>query len=149
MNGTRRFPAAQRDRRAAAASTNLRRAGFTLLEMMIVLAIIAILVGIAAGRYDRSVQHARETALKSDLKTMRTAIEQYTLDKQAAPQSLEDLVAAKYLREVPTDPITRQKNWRPAFEDVVLSADQATTGLTDVFSSSDQVASDGTPYSTW
>ncbi|MBZ5700939.1 MAG: prepilin-type N-terminal cleavage/methylation domain-containing protein [Acidobacteriia bacterium] len=142
-------PAAARNRRTAGAAGAPRKAGFTLLELMIVIGIIAILAGIAVGSYRRSVQHAREAALKSDLQTLRQAIEQYTIDKQAAPQSLEDMVAAKYLREIPTDPITRQKNWRLVFEDVVLSPDQATTGLTDVFSSSDQVASDGTPYSTW
>jgi len=143
------FPASTRKRRTARASGAGRGAGFTLLELMIVIGIITILAGIAIGSYRRSVQHAQEAALKSDLQTIRQAIEQYTIDKQAAPQSLEDIVAAKYLREIPTDPITHQKNWRLVFEDVVLSPDQATTGLTDVFSSSDQVSSDGTPYSTW
>ncbi len=126
-------------------------AGFTLLEMMIVIAIIFILVGIAAARYDRSVLRAKEAALKSDLKAMRDAIENYTLDKQAPPQSLDDLVSGqfKYLREIPTDPITRRKDWVPAFEDVVLASDQSTTGLTDVHSASEAVSSDGTPYNTW
>ncbi|MBZ5527978.1 MAG: prepilin-type N-terminal cleavage/methylation domain-containing protein [Acidobacteriia bacterium] len=125
-------------------------AGFTLLEMMVVLAIIAILVGIAAGRYDRSVRRAQEATLKSDLKTMRQAIEQYTVDKQAAPQSLEDLVSAGYLREIPVDPITQQRDWQLKFEDVLLSADQNSTGLTDVHSNSPLVSSvENTPYNTW
>lgn len=149
LKRARCVPGSARKRHTARASAAGRGAGFTLLELMIVIGIIAILAGIAIGSYRRSVLHAQEAALKSDLQTIRQAIEQYTIDKQAAPQSLEDIVAAKYMREIPTDPITHQKNWRLVFEDVVLSPDQATTGLTDVFSSSDQVSSDGTPYSTW
>src|SRR5690242_11015119 len=84
-----------------------RKEGFTLLELMIVIAIIAILVGIAAGAYRRSVVHAKEATLKSDLTVMRQAIDHYTLDKEAAPQSLEDLVnpQSQYMREIPVDPI--------------------------------------------
>jgi general secretion pathway protein G len=125
-------------------------AGFTLLEMMVVLAIIAILVGIAAGRYDRSVRRAQEATLMSDLKTMRQAIEQYTVDKLTAPQSLEDLVSAGYLREIPKDPITQQRDWQLKFEDVLLSPDQGSAGLTDVHSNSPLVSSvENTPYNTW
>src|SRR5262249_47454673 len=99
---TRLFPSgnfAQRGRRHAA----IRLAGFTMLELMIVMAILLILVGIAAVNYQRGVQRAREATLKSDLQAMRQAIEQYTLDKQAPPQSLDDLVGGQfhYLREVP------------------------------------------------
>jgi general secretion pathway protein G len=81
-----------------------RENGFTLIELMIVISIILILIGIASGMYMKSVQHAREAALHSDLRTMRDAINNYTMDKQQAPQSLEDLVDGHYLREVPTDP---------------------------------------------
>src|SRR5215472_6489648 len=88
-------------------------AGFTMIEMMIVVAIIFILLGLAAGRYDRSVKRARESVLKHDLLVMREAIDNFTLDKQAAPQSMEDLQQAGYLREVPKDPITDQKDWDP------------------------------------
>src|SRR5262245_55219268 len=81
----------------------IRSGGFTLIELMIVITIIFILLGMAAARYDRSVHHAREAALKTDLQVMRQAIDNYTLDKEAAPQSLEDLTNAQapYLREVP------------------------------------------------
>jgi general secretion pathway protein G len=125
--------------------------GFTLLELMIVIAIITILVGIAAGAYVRSVQRAKEATLKSDLSVMRQAIDHYTLDKEAAPQSLEDLVnpQSQYLREIPTDPITNAKDWHVDFGDTVMSPDQSTTGIVDVHSNSDKVSSDGTHYNTW
>jgi len=125
--------------------------GFTLLELMIVIAIITILAGMAAGAYLKSVQHAKEATLKSDLSVMRQAIDHYTLDKEAAPQSLEDLVnpQAQYLREIPTDPMTNAKDWHVDFGDTVMSPDQSTTGIVDVHSNSDKVASDGTHYNTW
>ena len=127
-----------------------RTSGFTLIEIMVVLTIIAILVGMAAVRYDRSMVNAREAVLKQDLQALRGAIQQYTLDKQQAPQSLEELASAGYLREVPTDPITRTKDWELVFEDVMLSPDQTGSGLTDVRSKSDAVSqSDGTAYSSW
>jgi general secretion pathway protein G len=130
----------------------VRGAGFTLIELMIVITIISILMAIAAVRYDRAVLHAREATLKSDLQVMRQAIDNYTLDKEAAPQSLEDLTnpQAPYLREIPTDPITRAKDWHLDFGDLVLSPDQTNNGIVDVHSSSDQTSPfDGNPYSTW
>jgi general secretion pathway protein G len=127
-------------------------AGFTLIELMIVITIIFILVGIAAARYDQSVRRAKEATLKTDLQVMRQAIDNYTLDKEAAPQSLEDLVnpQAPYLREVPVDPMTRAKDWHLDFGDLVLSPDQTNNGIVDVHSSSTLPSSiDGTPYNTW
>ena len=127
-----------------------RPAGFTLLEMMVVVAIILVLLGLAAGGYMRSHLRAKEAALKQDLLVMRQAIEQYTLDKQMAPQSLDELVSAGYLREIPTDPFTQKKDWRVDYENIVLSPDQTGTGITDVHSGSDQVSSfEHTPYSSW
>ncbi|HUL17021.1 MAG TPA: prepilin-type N-terminal cleavage/methylation domain-containing protein [Terriglobales bacterium] len=129
---------------------SLRARGFTLIELMIVITIIFILLGIAAANYSKAVLRAREAVLHSDLQEMRKAIDSYTLDKEAAPQSLDDLVSAQYLRDVPTDPITQKKDWVPVFQDVILSPDQATTGITDVHSSSDQVSPfEGTAYSSW
>ncbi|HUI74839.1 MAG TPA: prepilin-type N-terminal cleavage/methylation domain-containing protein [Candidatus Acidoferrum sp.] len=129
---------------------NLRARGFTLIELMIVITIIFILLGIAAANYSKAVLRAREAVLHSDLQEMRKAIDSYTLDKEAAPQSLDDLVSAQYLRDVPTDPITQKKDWVPVFQDVILSPDQTTTGITDVHSSSDQVSPfEGTAYSSW
>lgn len=125
-------------------------AGFTLIEMMIVIAIILILLGLAAGRYEMTVQHSREAVLKQDLQTMRVAIDNYTLDKQAAPQSVEDLHQAGYLREVPIDPMTRAADWVPQYDNVVLSPDQVTTGMVDVHSNSGKTSPfEGTPYNTW
>jgi general secretion pathway protein G len=126
------------------------RAGFTMIELMIVIAIIFILLGLAAGRYDMTIQRAREATLKHDLQVMREAIDNFTLDKQAAPQSLDDLQQAGYLREVPTDPMTGQKNWDAQFDNVVMSPDQVTTGMVDVHSHSEKSSPfGGGAYNTW
>lgn len=124
-------------------------AGFTLIELMIVIMIIAILVGVAAIKYDQVVKHSKEAVLKTDLRTLRDAIDNFTLDKQAAPQSVEDLQQAGYLREVPVDPITHAKDWVPQFDSVVLSPEQTSTGMTNVHSNSNQASSEGTPYNEW
>ena len=125
-------------------------AGFTLIELMIVITIILILIGMAVGRYDRSVQKANEAVLKNNLQTIRTSIDNYTLDKQAAPQSLDDLVQSGYLRAVPTDPMTRAKDWVPQYDSVVLSPDQSSTGMVDVHSNSNRASPfDNTPYNEW
>jgi general secretion pathway protein G len=127
-----------------------RRSGFTLLELMIVMAIILILATIGAGRYEQAVIRSHESALKHDLFVMRNSIQQYTLDKEAGPTSLDDLVQAGYLREVPRDPITRQKDWKTSSDDVLDSPDQTTVGITDVHSISDAISPfEGTAYSTW
>lgn len=127
-----------------------RAAGFTLLEMLIVIMIILILAGIAAGRYEKSVLRAKEATLKQDLFVMRQAIQQYTLDKQAAPSSLDDLVHAEYISGVPTDPITRNKDWHLNFDNVLLTPTQTSAGLTDVHSSSGATSPfENTAYSSW
>jgi general secretion pathway protein G len=134
-----------RARRNSAAS----EAGFTLIELMIVMAIIVILVGIAAGNYSRSVLRSKETVLKEDLQEMRKAIDNYTMDKQAAPQSLDDL-APQYLHAIPVDPITNAKDWVPVVDSVVLTPDQSSSGITDVHSGSDKVSPfENTAYNTW
>ena len=127
-----------------------RELGFSLLELMIVLTIIMILATIAAGRYDRSVLRSKEAVLKQDLYTMRQAIQQHTLDKQAGPGSLEDLVGAKYLGAIPVDPITRAKDWKTDSEDILLSPLQTSPGITDVHSASEAISPfENTPYSSW
>jgi general secretion pathway protein G len=134
----------------ASARRNAWAAGFSLLEMMIVITIILILAGIAATRYEKSVLRAKEATLKQDLFIMRNAIQQYTLDKEAGPSSLDDLVQSKYLSGIPTDPITGNKNWHTESEQVLLDPQQTSPGVTDVHSSSDQVSPfENTPYNTW
>jgi general secretion pathway protein G len=141
MNGA----AARRNRGALLSS-----GGFTLIELMIVIAIIFILLGLAAGRYDKTVKRSREAVLKHDLLILRQAIDNFTLDKQAAPQSLDDLQQAGYIREVPVDPMTQAKDWDPVFDNIVLSPDQVTTGMVDVHSHSPLNSEfDGTAYNTW
>jgi len=134
-------------------SGDKRRAarGFTLLELMVVITIILVLMGIAAGRYERSITRSKEAVLLEDLKVMRQAIDQFTIDKQRAPESLDELVSEQYLRPpVPTDPMTNQKNWNVEYGDVVLSPEQTGSGIMDVHSASDRVSPfNGTPYSSW
>jgi general secretion pathway protein G len=126
-----------------------RNSGFTLLEMMIVMIIMGILLSIALPIYSQAVVRAREAVLRNDLFELRKLISQYTLDKQKAPQSLEDLVQAGYLKEIPKDPMTHESNWEPKQEDVLLSVDQQDPGIDDVHSTSNAMSSDGTAYSTW
>ena len=123
--------------------------GFTLIELMIVMLIMSILIGIAAIAYDKTVVKAREAVLRQDLQTMRQAIDNYTMDKQQAPQSLEDLVDAHYLREIPVDPVSQHKDWVLHFGDTVLTPEQNGTGVDDVHSGSEAVGSNGEAYNTW
>jgi general secretion pathway protein G len=124
--------------------------GFTLIELMIVISLILILVSIAVPAYTRTIIHAREAVLKQDLFQLRSLISQYTLDKQKAPQSLEDLTTAGYIKQIPKDPFTNAADWTvEQEEDTLLSADQQDPGIDDVHSASDRVGSDGTVYSSW
>ncbi len=123
--------------------------GFTLVELMIVISIILILVSIAVPIYNQSVVRAREAVLKDNLYTMRSLITQFTLDKKRAPQSLEDLVSAGYVREIPADITGARDTWVVVEEDVMLSVDQTQPGIIDVHSGSELISSEGTPYSSW
>ena len=124
--------------------------GFTLLELMVVCAIIVILAGIGVVRYQQSIKRSREAVLRTDLRDMREAIQNYTRDKEAAPNSLDDLVTAQYLGRIPPDPITGRPDWTPQQCDTLLTPDQTSTGICDVHSSSDTVSPfENTPYSSW
>lgn len=124
--------------------------GFTLVELMVVMAIIAVLMAVAVPSFISAIRSAREAALREDLHTMRDAIEQYTEDKEAAPQSLDDLVQAGYLKSLPIDPMTHSNTtWVPDQADTYSSVDQTQTGINDVHSGSDLVGSNGEPYSQW
>ncbi|MGA8270140.1 MAG: prepilin-type N-terminal cleavage/methylation domain-containing protein [Candidatus Sulfotelmatobacter sp.] len=126
-----------------------RSSGFTLLEMMIVISIMVILISIAMPIYSQSVLRSREAVLRNDLFTLRSLISQYTLDKQKAPQSLDDLVSGGYIKIVPKDPMTGEANWEVVQEDVLLAVDQQDPGISDVKSASSATGTDGTAYSTW
>jgi len=131
----------------ATGRTNRGQRGFTLIELLIVISIILILVGIAAGNYQRSILRSKETVLKQDLMEMRKAIDNYTMDKQAAPQTIDDL-APQYLHAIPVDPITNTKDWVPVVDTVVLTPDQSSSGVTDVHSASEKISPfEGTAYS--
>ena len=132
-------------------SRSALRRGFTLLELTIVIFVILVLVTIAVPSYQQSILLAREAVLRDNLYTLRSLIDQYTLDKKEAPQALEDLVAEGYLRTLPKDPITSSnETWVEEFaEDVFLSPDQTMSGIVDVRSGSEEISLDGTPYNTW
>jgi general secretion pathway protein G len=124
--------------------------GFTLIELMIVLAIISILASLAIPIGNRAILRTKETVLKSNLHTLRNLIDQYTADKLKAPQSLQDLVTAGYLRELPKDPITESaETWEAVQGDTNLLPDQTETGIVDLHSGSTQISTEGTAYNTW
>src|ERR1041384_2164284 len=123
-------------------------AGFTLLELMIVISILIILVSVALPQYQKTTMHARETTLRYNLGTMRKLIDEYSADKGKLPQSLDDLVTAGYMREVPKDPITDNKDWTIATGDDPYSTEGG-TGVTNVHSAASEVSTNGTPYSEW
>jgi len=125
-------------------------AGFTLIELMIVMAIIGILALMAIPRFEGALRSAREAVLREDLHTMRDAIDSYTMDKQKAPQSLDDLITDGYLREIPPDPMTHSKDtWVTDTSDAMYSLDQTEPGIANIHSGSDETSSDGQPYSSW
>ena len=126
------------------------QSGFTLIELIIVMTIIGILATLAIPYFAAAIKHAREAVLKEDLQTMRMAIDSYTMDKQKAPQSLDDLIQDGYLRAIPEDPMTHSKDtWVTDTSDAMYSIDQTDPGINDVHSGSEESGSDGQPYTSW
>ncbi len=127
-----------------------RESGFTLFELMIVMAIIAILASVAVPSYINAVRHGREAALRQDLWVMRQAIDSYTVDKEKAPQSLDDLVQSGYLKTIPVDPMTGSSDtWMPDTSDTLMDIDQTAGGINNVHSGAQGLATDGSSYNTW
>jgi general secretion pathway protein G len=126
-----------------------RTFGFTLIELMIVMAITSILLAMAVPMYQKSVIRAKESVLRQNLFTLRTVIDEFTYDKAKAPQSLQDLVGEGYLRQIPVDPMTGQPDWQVVMEDAVSSVNQTEPGIFDVRSKSDKKSLEGTAYNEW
>ena len=126
-----------------------RPRGFTILELMVVISVILILISVAAPRYAQSILRAREAVLRNNLFTLRSSITQYTLDKQRAPQSLDEIVSAGYMREIPQDPIANNREWEIIMEDAYMSVDQTQPGIWDVKSTAPGVSTEGTAYNSW
>jgi len=127
-----------------------QEAGFTMFELLVVMSIIAILALLAVPSFKAAIKSAREAVLKEDLQVMRSAIDAYTLDKQKAPQSLDDLVQEGYLKSIPQDPMTRSRDsWVTDTSDSLHTLDQTEPGIDNVHSGSQETGSDGEPYSTW
>lgn len=130
--------------------TRSGRAGFTIIELMVVMAIVLVILSVAVPLYNKTVIRARETVLHQNLATMRAVIDEYTYDKQKAPQNLEDIVREGYLRQVPMDPMVgNNTGWKIIMEEAAASVSQAEPGIFDVRSSSEKISLEGTKYSEW
>jgi general secretion pathway protein G len=125
-----------------------RTRGFTLIEMVVVISLILVLLAIALPMYNNSILRAREARLHQNITTLNKCIQEYSLDKKHAPQSLEDLVPS-YLKFIPDDITGRTDTWKTDQEDSQEAFDQNQTGIVGVHSGSEEMSSEGTPYSSW
>jgi general secretion pathway protein G len=131
------------------AKGRVKTRGFTFVELLVVITIVVILVTMAVPIYNKSIIRSKEAVLRNNLFSLRTVIDNYTYDKQKAPQSLQELVTSGYLRDVPMDPMTGNKDWRTIMEDAAQSVNQSEPGIFDVRSMSDKTGLDGTAYAEW
>jgi general secretion pathway protein G len=130
--------------------SRFRFRGMTLIELMIVLTIIITVISVAVPLYSKAITRSKEAVLKQNLFTLRSLIDEYTFDKEKAPQALQDLVTEGYLRELPLDPLTKKRDsWKVEIEDAMRSVDQKEPGIIDVHSGSDLTSLDGSKYSEW
>lgn len=132
--------------------TNKKRGawGFTLVELMVVMAIVSVLLAIALPIYSKSITRAKESVLRNNIFTLRSVIDEYTVDKQKAPESLDALVSEGYLRQIPEDPMTgSSQTWRIIMEDTPIGGQNSAPGIFDVRSGSDKTALDGSNYADW
>jgi general secretion pathway protein G len=120
-----------------------------MIELMIVMTVVTILVSVAVPFYQKSILRSKEAVLRNNLFTMRQVIDEYTMDKGKAPQTLQDLVTEGYLRAVPVDPITGTNDWKIIMEDAMTSVNQTEPGIFEVQSTSDKTSLEGTPYAEW
>ena len=124
--------------------------GFTLIELLIVMSILGILASIAVPHFQRNLIKAREAVLMEDLYLMRRAIDAYFADHISYPESLDDLVANKYIRDIPRDPFTQATDtWEEVPPTPSLEGEMAEGGLEDVHSGDDRVGLNGVPYRDW
>ena len=123
------------------------RDGFTLIELMVVMVIIVLLAAVGVAIYGKSIESAKEAALKTDLSDMRRAIDAYYADKQKYPATLDALVTEKYLKNIPKDPITNTADWQTTMSERDPANPSAEPGISEVKSNASGTAIDGTPYS--
>lgn len=136
--------------RRSGGATDRQTSGFTLVELIIVMAVIGVLILVAIPNYVASIRNAREAVLKEDLHVLRQAIDSYTMDKSKAPQTLDDLIQAGYLKSIPADPVTHSNTtWVTVSDESLQSTDQTEPGINDIHSGSDEKGSDDQPYSSW
>jgi len=136
--------------KAPARAARSKRAGFTFVELTVVIAVIVILITIAIPIYARTITRSKESVLKNNILTLQTVIDNYTYDKQKAPRSLQDLVEAGYLREIPIDPMTgSNRTWKLIQEEADQAVNQSEPGIFDIRSGSDKVGLDGSAYADW
>ena len=147
-----RFRSKVRPRGCSTHSRFLRRSGirgFTLIEMLVVISIIMVLLAIAVPNYTHNVLLAKEAKLHQNLTTLNKVIQEYSLDKKHAPQQLDDLVQAGYLKFIPDDITGSPTTWQTEPEDSENARDPNNQGIGSVHSGSNETALDGTPYSSW